>query len=318
MMGRWEKSWFDLAHQHFVVLKNNAFYIWTPGDDKGQPLPFYHEPNLPNDVLLAKISLDMQLIAVQMSGSRLMVFDISNLSKWTIEIKSPQDNNRILMDGLIWSEHGGNSQDLIIVTVRGLEMYKISSQRNQCKLSRTITQGISQHICYWYEPNHRMMLLASPFKLISSTGDGTTNTSSSSIDKGKKATGIGLALNGYFFRSDKSDLPKLELPPPDKTPRFDIGPGVGEGDVALATLYGQLYCIVHCISTSVDQIALFLVTKTAVTRTHTLVMSLMSRTVSVSVSDNLLFVHCISVQVFYYYYYYLNNPEALIYFKIPT
>lgn len=319
-----ERMWFDAAHQHFLVLELRTFYIWRPDEDQSLPLPFYHEPTLPASVILAKISLDSQLIVVQVSSVRVMVFDTTNLSKWTIDIKSSSEN-RIHPDGLIWSEHGGNSQDLIIVTLKGLEMYKISSLRNQCKLSRTISQGSHPHTCFWYEPNHRMMLLASPAKGIDmsliiprATEPGATSSSSRgssatippishyvSLSAEQKAVLLRnntLILNGFYFRSEKSDLPKLELPPPDKTPKFELGPRVAQGDVVLATLYGVLFCIVHISAdpsdrSSHDVLELFSMTKTAVVKTHSLSMHVSCPSVQVSTYDSLLFVHCMSIKV---------------------
>ena len=37
---------------------------------------------------------------------------------------SSADGAAILPDGVLWSEHGGNSQDLIIVTRSGAEFHK--------------------------------------------------------------------------------------------------------------------------------------------------------------------------------------------------
>lgn len=35
------------------------------------------------------------------------------------------DSCSILPGGVLWSDHGGNSQDLVIVTERGVDMYKV-------------------------------------------------------------------------------------------------------------------------------------------------------------------------------------------------
>ena len=109
-------------------------------------------------ILFSKLSLDGRILAIQPSLVHIIVLVLKSRRQWSITIKASNDidkANRILTDGVIWSEHGGNSQDLIIVTIKGLELYKISSSRGQCKLSRTIPMH-----CYsfWYEPNDRDIL----------------------------------------------------------------------------------------------------------------------------------------------------------------
>ena len=60
--------------------------------------------------------------------------------------------------------------------------------------------------------------------------------------------GLGqLVLNGFFFKTEKESMPKLELPPPDRTPRLILGENTGENDVSMLTLYGRLFCAVHSI-----------------------------------------------------------------------
>lgn len=214
-------------------MKNESFYIWL---HEGPPRFFFKtEESLPNNIIFGKISLDFQFISLQISPTKLVVIGITSKKRWNIDIKYPEDNF-ILGDGLIWSEHGGNSQDLIIVTFRGLELYKISASRGQCKLSRIMAhnEGVAY---FWYEPNHRMILLASPTKLY---GNNTTSAIISASaaagvsfagNKKNKSLKISLSdsnnellkMNGYFFRSEISDIPKLELPPPEKVPSFDLG-----------------------------------------------------------------------------------------------
>ena len=88
--------------------------------------------------MYAKISLDLAIFAAQISSTTELVVDISSKKIWSVDIKS-SDENSILSNGLVWSEHGGNSQDLVLVTKKGLELYKTSSSRSQCKLSRSMS-----------------------------------------------------------------------------------------------------------------------------------------------------------------------------------
>ena len=56
----------------------------------------------------------------------------------------------------------------------------------------------------------------------------------------------GAELHGYVLRSEVSDLPKFELPPPEKLPKFTLplasGARLRAGDVSLVVLYGTAYC----------------------------------------------------------------------------
>ena len=62
----------------------------------------------------------------------------------------------VLIVGILWSDHGGNSQDLIILTERGVDFYKVSVKRQQCKLSRTYPHPIRH---FWYNAEQRLLLL---------------------------------------------------------------------------------------------------------------------------------------------------------------
>jgi hypothetical protein len=174
----WQKTWFDGNHQHMLLLKESIFFTlafvnsspdlptnvvgnqWSVSDDSYSSYPqfFYHfEQELQSVIIFARISLDFQIIAIQTSPTTIVTVDIINNKKWLIEIRSANDNY-ILHEGLVWSDHGGNSQDLIVVTSKGLELYKVSTARAQCKLSRIVSQPVFQ---FWYEPHHRMIMLAS-------------------------------------------------------------------------------------------------------------------------------------------------------------
>eukprot|EP00606_Chrysophyceae_sp_TOSAG23-5_P000467 GSChrysophyteH2.ASY1.ANO1.1188.1 assembled CDS len=221
-----------------LLYKNSVFYIWRPDGIKGTCLPLFKDrrtPKLETDqIRVAKASLDLRLLVVQLRETRVVAYDVNTAHSWTVDIKSPH-SNRIMPGGVIWSEHSGGSQDLILATTRGLEMWKISPQRKQCKLSRTVSQGLSFHAKFLYEPNFRLDALAS----------------------------LGpLAINGYFFKTTKETLPKLELPPPDKSPQLRLqtevqateaeagadastGAGTADEDMSLQTIYGNLFLVVR-------------------------------------------------------------------------
>jgi hypothetical protein len=310
----YEEAWFDDAHQHFLLLKQGRLSIW---DSKNSHTQLYdlgdeYRKQRPPRILFAKLSLDKDLIVLQFNDTQLTVYDLRVSSQqWNLEIKSAYDN-RVIDEGLIWSQHGGGSDDLIIITVRGAEMYKISSKRNQCKLSRVLNQGYSYHARYWYEPNHRVMLLASPLNALDSSNSNSGGflgffATSNKADEQRKVLLQdlgGLALNGYFLRVDKHNvMPKLELPPPDKTPTWQVGPRVHESDVALVAVYDAIYCIVHMRQAPEFHLEgalhLYRMNKYAVAHTHTLQLVYpepelppLGTSLAYSVTDNLLVVHC--------------------------
>ena len=57
---------------------------------------------------------------------------------------------------IIWSDHGGNSQDLIILTSSAVRLYKVSIKRNQLAKTRKYTYPSDS---YWYEPTLRVLLV---------------------------------------------------------------------------------------------------------------------------------------------------------------
>lgn len=138
------------------------------------------------------------------------MIDTSNSKRYRIEIKHGNTSSislsanpsEVLPNGIIWSEHGGNSQDLIIVTSKGIELHKISSVRNQCKLSRYIASSIAH---YWYNAQNRFLLVASIASTISN--------SPALFEDVHHSAGDGIVMSGFFLRCDKNaHFPKFELP----------------------------------------------------------------------------------------------------------
>jgi hypothetical protein len=273
--------WFDGAHDHLLLYNDAYFYILSYNDASPTPKMFFHQEDLPSRLALCRVSLDMEIIAVQTSPTSILVINSINKRKWVIDIKYAEENV-ILNEGIIWSDHGGHSQDLIIVTARGLELYKVSLTRGQCKLSRTISHAVYN---FWYQPSHRMILIAS-FK-------GTPREPLSSLGKNQQV----LNMDGYFFKFGKSMLPKMELPLPDKLPRFELGPGVSVSDIGLEALYGRLFCLVHYTELGQDYISMYHLSRSSVTHTHTLSLDHTTESLSYSVLDNLLVCHCYSGKV---------------------
>lgn len=279
----WRYNWFDLAHQHSLLLNDAYFYLLAYGETNPTPKLFYHLDDLPSTILNGKVSLNLKIIALQLNPTSILVVDIASKRKWTLKIKNSKEN-LILPNGIIWSDHGGNSEDLIIITTRGLELYKISPSRNQCKLSRFIPQTASG---FWYDPGHRLVLICSSLKLPNFNGQ---------IGLFSKEI---LQMDGYFLKAEKANIPVLELPPPDKAPRFELGPGVDPEDISLVALYGKTFCLVRYTADEQDFITLYHLTKVSVNRVHVLSLNCLAGELKISVWDNLLICHSLTLQSSY-------------------
>jgi len=193
---RFQRVWWDPVHQHFVVMSSGLFQA---ADVEGNL--YASVPVADGQIaILAKYSLDMSMIALQISDSSLIVAEVSGTRTWRIDCKGPA--NALLQSGFIWSDHGGNSQDLILVTQKGIEFYKVSLKRGQCKLSRTISH---QTHTWWYAGERRLLLIG--------TGQ------------------AGNEMRAFFLKVEVGDMPRIELPPPDKVPCFSFAPASGNPSV---------------------------------------------------------------------------------------
>ena len=183
--------WFDAAHQKILYYSNSSFFWFDPlVTDISNANVLVHGPlSLPSVAIIeARLSLDEELIALQLSKKDVIVISIKNTERWNLAIKQP-DTNSIVSPGIVWSDHGGKSQDLVILTERGLELYKVSIVRGQCKLSRAMAQRATR---YLYEPVHRALLLT--------------------IAPIRSFVGSVLEVNGFFLRFDAfSDMPRYIL-----------------------------------------------------------------------------------------------------------
>jgi len=304
---KWDYIWHDLVHQHILLVSNQTkvirpnnieceyrFYILPYTATKYEaPKLFTTQWKLPRNLIAGKLSLDRLLLSIQVSDKSIIVIDTTTANRrWTISIRTKNSpDNAILDNGLIWSVHGGNSADLIILTKMGLELYKISSLRGQCKLSRFITQNSS---LFWYNSEFRIILIASP-KLSKSTSlvKPPTPPPTTVSDSYHKQI---LIIDGYILNSERTSLPILELPPPDKIPAFEVGPGINpEQDISVVTLYGKPYCLVRYTEGGLDFIAAYHLHKQKAHRSFCLALDCSTRGVKVSIFDNLLLCHCIGM-----------------------
>jgi hypothetical protein len=281
-----DSLWFDPALQHALLLEAEAsgselyFYSWSPwnvdvavsevqSEDVDYGPRFIYKCPIPQGrIIYAALSIDRGLLAIQTRLSSITVVEIGQSGRsWVIEIKSPS-SNEILPNGLVWSDHGGGSQDLAIITSKGVELYKISASRNQCKLSRCVTVRCR---FFWYEPNFRCILVA--------------DTSSSVLQRQQVLT-----LNGIILNCDKSTSFKIELPPPEKIPSFSLSPEVRPEAVSLVGMYGRLYCAAYAPGPQSSTVFLYEISKQGVTRKINLLCNF-TGAMSHSCFDNLFVCH---------------------------
>ena len=152
------RIFFDPAFQHFVLYSEGRFFTWVSTDSEVELLldlgkVYRTTCGDVNNVILARLSLD-RVTCHQLNDTKLSVIELRTFTKWTIEIKNPHDN-RIIDGGLIWSQHGGGSEDLIIVAAEGL---KYANKHNQCTSYRVLNQGNNYHARFWYEPRCDVLL----------------------------------------------------------------------------------------------------------------------------------------------------------------
>ena len=106
-----------------------------------------------------------------------------------------------------------------------------------------------------------------------------------------------LLVDGYFLNCERPTMPMMELPPPDKVPRMELGPGLTTDDISLVSLYGRILCLVRYIEHEKDFITVYHMTKTKTERTHCLSLDCSTSGLLFSVYDNLLICHCIGERV---------------------
>lgn len=277
--GDWDDQYYDATHNHLLCFQENKVYLLSLEDVNPTPVEIYKlPPNLSTKILLIKISMNKELIAAQVTSTTILVMDIQSDKRWKIDIRG----NKILDKGIIWSDHGGNSEDLVIITNKGLELYKVNNRKGYCRLSRNLNQSI---INYWYNIETRMILLAS-----NKNPPAKSNNSSNS---NKEL----LIMDGYFLKSEKPNIPMLELPPPDKIPRFELGPGVDMKCIHLINVYGKLLILVRYMIDHDAYYAVYQITKTSVDKLFSLALGNMSTNVVISTYDNLIICHDLSTKL---------------------
>lgn len=169
--------------------------------------------------------------------------------KKTQHDKDSQATAEILPRGIIWSDHGGNSQDLVLVTNKAVLCYKISLQRNQMAATHTFpqkSQASSSPIrAVWWESNTRTLLIGAMGSLRDCSNAGAAKAALEQRSRHSGNTGDDintslpvdtLQLRAFLLRFPQSKiggnmkksgnvkrLPRLELPPPKRLPPYAVG-----------------------------------------------------------------------------------------------
>jgi hypothetical protein len=139
----------------------------------------------------------------------------------------------ILENGIIFSDHGGNSQDLMIVTTKAVLCYKISLRRNQMAVTHAFPQ--SPPACaVWYDPPTRSVVIGSMGPAVDCSNvmmgkDYNHNKGGSDRSSSKKSSITTVQIRTFLLRFPNLEKPKrgrslrLELPPPRRLPLYAAG-----------------------------------------------------------------------------------------------
>lgn len=210
-------------------------------------------------VVLARLSLDKQYVAVQTSDIEVQVVRLATRERFWIVCKTSA-GNRILHDGVLWNTHAsapGSSQDLFLVTKMGIEHYRVSPKRRSCALHRAL--GVVIH-SFWYAPTHSVLV----------------------ISTGSRAN----ELIPYVLRGMNVE----------KLPRLVFSSTVSPRDLYLAPLYGQLYAVYG--DTRASKLLLYSIERARVSCVQSLELMLPPGTaLAYSVVDNLLACHSLDFNV---------------------
>lgn len=207
----------------------------------------------------ARLSVDRQFLALQTSDIEVQVVHRVTRETYWVLCKT-KGGNRILADGILWNTHSSSassSQDLFLVTKRGIEQYRVSSKRRNCRLHRTISAQIHAH---WYAPSHGVLLVS--------------------------AGSRGTELVPYLLHGSSVE----------KLPRLVFSSPVLQQDLFLAPMYDALYAIYSDMRTSKLLLYLVGRSKVTCVRSLNLMLP-PGTALKFSVVDNLLVCHSLDFNV---------------------
>ncbi|KAL2778208.1 regulator of MON1-CCZ1 complex isoform 1 [Daubentonia madagascariensis] len=198
---------FDEANkQVFAVRSGGATGVVVKGPEDRNPISFRMDDK--GEVKCIKFSLENKILAVQRTSKTVdfcnFIPDNSQL-EYTQECKTKNAN--IL--GFCWT----SSTEIVFITDQGIEFYQVLPEKRTLKLLKSHNINVNW---YMYCPESAVILLST--------------------------TVLENVLQPFYFRAGTmSKLPKfeIELPAAPKSTKLSLS----ERDIAMATIYGQLYVL---------------------------------------------------------------------------
>ncbi|XP_057554097.1 regulator of MON1-CCZ1 complex isoform X3 [Hippopotamus amphibius kiboko] len=198
---------FDEANkQVFAVRSGGATGVVVKGPEDRNPISFRMEDK--GEVKCIKFSLENKILAVQRTSKTV---DFSNFIPDSSQLEYTQEcktkNASIL--GFCWT----SSTEIAFITDQGIEFYQVLPEKRNLKLLKSQNINVNW---YMYCPESAVILLST--------------------------TVLGNVLQPFYFRAGTmSKLPKfeIELPAAPKSTKLSLS----ERDIAMATIYGQLYIL---------------------------------------------------------------------------
>ncbi|ELR54135.1 hypothetical protein M91_00537, partial [Bos mutus] len=192
--------------QVFAVRSGGATGVVVKGPDDRNPISFRMEDK--GEVKCIKFSLENKILAVQRTSKTV---DFSNFIPDSSQLEYTQEcktkNANIL--GFCWT----SSTEIVFITDQGIEFYQVLPEKRNLKLLKSQNINVNW---YMYCPEGSVILLST--------------------------TVLGNVLQPFYFRAGTmSKLPKfeIELPAAPKSTKLSLS----ERDIAMATIYGQLYVL---------------------------------------------------------------------------
>ncbi|XP_045429839.1 regulator of MON1-CCZ1 complex isoform X2 [Pipistrellus kuhlii] len=251
---------FDEANkQVFAVRSGGATGVVVKGPDDRNSISFRMEDK--GEVKCIKFSLENKILAVQRTSKAVefsnFIPDSSQL-EYTQECKTK--NASIL--GFCWT----SSTEIVFITDQGVEFYQVLPEKRSLKLLKSQSLNVNW---YLHCPESAVILLST--------------------------TVLGSVLQPFHFRAGTmTKLPKfeIELPAAPKSTKVSLS----ERDIAMATIYGQLYVLflrhhARAASSAGAEVVLYhLPREGACKKTHILKLGRTGK-FALNVVDNLVVVH---------------------------
>ncbi|XP_030361665.1 regulator of MON1-CCZ1 complex isoform X5 [Strigops habroptila] len=251
---------FDEANkQVFAVRSGGATGVVVKGLEDRNPISFRMEDK--GEVKCIKFSLGNKILAVQRT---LKSVDFLNFIPDSPQLEYTQEcktkNANIL--GFCWT----SSTEIVFITDQGIEFYQVLPEKRSLKLLKNQSINVNW---YMYCPESSVILLST--------------------------TVLGNVLQPFYFKSGTmSKLSKfeIELPAAPKSSKLSLS----ERDIAMATIYGQLYVLYlrhhsrTSNSTGAEVVLYHLPREGSCKKTHVLKLNRTGK-FALNVVDNLVVVH---------------------------